>query len=461
MFIEFTRIHLSNAAMRIRFSFLLIIIFSTVLFAREGSKVPLKPGYEQRIRDYIDTMRIIDTHEHMFNPEALKTTHFLDFTLMLHQNRYDDLISSGMPDSVYNELFNKPVTALAKWKIVEPYWKKSFNTASNRVILNAVRDLYGISELNDSTIELLSSRMKEAYNGDWFNYVLREQCRFDYVLQESDFVGVNSSYVRYSDKFSDWLTVRTKFRIDSLAASQVEPIYTLDDYVSSMRRAFEEAIKMGMVAVKVNIAYARPLNFDNVSPEIAKKVFHKLTSGNENFELAFKDAKPLQDYMLHQLLEFARQYKLPVAFHTGMQAGSGNVLINSDPVLLTNLFFEFPDIKFVLYHGSYPFGGTLSVLVKTFRNVYLDMNWTYSVSPAYAERFLSEWLDTAPVSKIMAFGGDQRCVENTYGELIIAKKVISDVLIDKVKNGYLTESEAKTVGKMILRDNGVEFYNLN
>jgi uncharacterized protein len=458
---EFIPIHISNRAMKLRLSVLLIFLLSTVSFGREGSKAPLEPGYERRIRDYIDTMRIIDTHEHMFNPEALRTTHFLDFTLMLHQNRYDDLLSSGMPDSVYNYLFNKQLTPLAKWKIVEPYWNKSFNTASNRVILNATRDLYGISELNDSTVELLSSRMKDAYSGDWFNSVLNTKCRFDYVLQESDFVGVNSSFVRYTDKFSDWLTVRTKYRIDSLAASQVEPIYSLEDYVGSMRKAFEDAIKMGMVAVKVNIAYSRPLNFDDVSPDIAKKVFHKLTSGNENFELTFRDAKPLQDYMLHQLLELARQYRLPVAFHTGMQAGSGNVLNNSDPVLLTNLFFGYPDIKFVLYHGSYPFGGALSVLVKTFRNVYLDMNWTYSISPAYAERFLSEWLDTAPVSKIMAFGGDQRCVENTYGELVIAKKVISDVLIDKVKNGYLTESEAKTVGKMILHDNGVEFYNLN
>lgn len=438
--------------------FFMLFHFSS--FASDGIQTPAAPGYEQRIRDYIDTMRIIDTHEHMFNPEALKITHFLDFTLMLHQNSYDDLISAGMPDTLYNELFNKDLTPLEKWKIVKPYWEKSFNTSSNRVILNAARDLYGINGLNDSTVTVLSDKIKKAYNGDWFNHVLRDVCRFDFVLQESDFVGVNSPFVRYTDKFSDWLTLRTKFRIDSLAASQVEPIFTLDDYVGSMRIAFDEAVKMGMVAVKVNIAYARTLNFEDVSADAAKKVFHKIVNGNENFELAFKDAKPLQDYMLHQLLEMARKQKLPVAFHTGMQAGSGNILANSDPLLLTNLFFEYPDIKFVLYHGSYPFGGSLSYLVKAFRNVYLDMNWTYSISPSYASRFLGEWLETAPVSKLMAFGGDQRCVENTYGELVIAKKVISDVLIDKVKNGYLTEPEAKKVAKMILHDNGVEFYNL-
>jgi hypothetical protein len=88
------------------------------------------------------------------------------------------------------------------------------------------------------------------------------------------------------------------------------------------------------------------------------------------------------------------------------------------------------------------------------------MNWTYSISPSYAAGYLDEWLETVPVSKIMAFGGDQRCVENTYGELKIAKKIISDVLIAKVRNGYLNEKEAMDVARMILHDNAVNFYGL-
>jgi hypothetical protein len=51
-------------------------------------------------------------------------------------------------------------------------------------------------------------------------------------------------------------------------------------------------------------------------------------------------------------------------------------------------------------------------------------------------------------------------VENTYGQLVLAKKIISDVLIKKVTEGYLTEKEAETIAKMILHDNAVRFYNL-
>ncbi|HOP00346.1 MAG TPA: hypothetical protein PK766_12340, partial [Bacteroidales bacterium] len=73
---------------------------------------------------------------------------------------------------------------------------------------------------------------------------------------------------------------------------------------------------------------------------------------------------------------------------------------------------------------------------------------------------LHEWLEAVPVSKIMAFGGDQRCVENTYGNQVIARQIISNVLIEKVKTGYFSENEAYKVARMILYDNAVDFYNL-
>ena len=61
-----------------------------------------EPGFDSRIREYIDTLSIIDTHEHLLGPELLKDGFFLDFSLLLLQNGYDDLISAGMPDTLYD-----------------------------------------------------------------------------------------------------------------------------------------------------------------------------------------------------------------------------------------------------------------------------------------------------------------------------------------------------------------------
>jgi predicted TIM-barrel fold metal-dependent hydrolase len=446
--------------MKFRFTLIILMVFTVSGRPDEGLQAEVIPGYEQRIRDFIDSLKIVDTHEHFYNPEFLRKTNLLDIGLLLQQNNYDDLISSGMPDTLFNYMFNMPLGGNEKWKLIEPYWKKTFNTMSSRIILIAIKDLYGINELNDSTSGILSSKIKLAYNGDWFNHVLKDICKFDYVIQEQDLLGKNNEYIHYTNLFSDWLTLKTKFRIDSLAVMQIEPIYTLENLVNSMRIAFVDAVKMGMVAVKIKVAYSRTLSFEKVSADAARKVFRTLTNGDENFELSYKDAKPLQDFMLYHLLEMARQYKLPVAFHTGLQAGNGNYIENSDPALLANLFLEYPEINFVIYHGSYPYGGILSTLAKTYKNVHLDMNWTYAISPTYAERYLNELLEAVPTSKIMAFGGDQKCVENTYGQLVIAKQIISDVLINKVRNEYLSEAEAKVIARMILHDNAVKFYNL-
>jgi predicted TIM-barrel fold metal-dependent hydrolase len=165
--------------------------------------------------------------------------------------------------------------------------------------------------------------------------------------------------------------------------------------------------------------------------------------------------------MFHKLMSLAGTYKLPVVIHTGMQSGNGNNnIMNSDPALLSGIFSQYPEIEFALYHGSYPYGGKLATLAKNFKNVYVDMSWVYAISPSYSERYLHEWLETVPVNKIMAFGGDMRCVENIYGELLFARAIISKVLISKVQDGYFTEDEAKVIARMILHDNVVRFYNL-
>ena len=446
--------------MRLHISLIIILTASLVSKSQVGSTPVLTPGFEQRIGVYVDSLKIIDTHEHFFNPEVLKSTTFLDFSLLLQQNSYDGFVASGMPVTNLKKLYFEPTPVAEKWKIIEPYWDRSFNTISNRILLMAMKDLYGISELNGTTVESLSEKIKKAYSGEWFNYVLKYRSNIKYAIVDGDNVGAKYDYIKYVKRFSPWLTLNTKFRIDSIAVMQIDPIYTLEDFVKSMKIVFEDAVKKGMVAVKINSAYKRSLYFEKVPVETARKVFRTIINGNEDLVLSARDAKPLQDYMMFQLLDMAKKYNVPVAFHTGIQAGGPNTIGNSDPTLLSNLFYDFPDVNFVLFHGSYPFGGELTTLIRNFSNVYIDMNWTYSISPTYAERYLNEWIEAVPASKIMAFGGDQRCVENTYGNLVIARQVISKVLTEKVRSGYFTEKEAITVARMILYDNAAGFYNL-
>jgi predicted TIM-barrel fold metal-dependent hydrolase len=268
-------------------------------------------------------------------------------------------------------------------------------------------------------------------------------------------------YFRYARRFDSWVNINSHYMIDSLAITQRSRISTLEELENSLRFAFGQLLQKGMTVVKVPLAYSRTLNFENTARKDAEKVFRRLMRTKLGDLLPFNEVKQLQDYMFYRLMELAREHDLPVAIHTGLLAGKGNMLNNSNPLLLSNVFTDFPDVRFVLYHGSYPFGGELSALAKMFANVYIDMNWMYSISPSYSERYLNEWLETVPVSKLMAFGGDYMAVENVYSELHITIKVITNVLTEKVKDGYYSEEEAKTIARMILHDNAAQFYKLS
>lgn len=442
---------------------LLLVLLSVSVSLNSQTPVAssAQPGYENRIMEYVDSLRVFDTHEHFFHPDFLKQSPFLDFALFFLENGFNDLVSSGLPDTLYSNIYNGTLSPEAKWKIIEPYWQNTLNTASNRTMLLAFNDLYGIKELNLSTVGPLSRKIKDSYQKEWMDHVAKDICKIDYIIQDGDEIKTKGNYIKFITRFDTWITLDSKRVIDSMAIMQLEPIYTLEGLVKALNTDFKAKLDEGMVAIKINLAYIRPLIFEDVNIEIARKVFKTIVNGNKDMVLKAEEARPLQDYMVHQLLKLAEKNKIPVAFHTGLQAGNSNNINNSDPTLLNNLFRQYPDVNFVLFHGGYPFGGELSSLAKNFKNVSIDMNWTYSISPAYAERYLEEWLETVPASKIMAFGGDQRFIENTYGNLVIAKKTISNVLIKKVGENYLSENEAKKIAKMLLYDNGKRFYNIH
>jgi len=163
---------------------------------------------------------------------------------------------------------------------------------------------------------------------------------------------------------------------------------------------------------------------------------------------------------MHQAIRRAIDHNLPLQVHTGLQEGTGNLLLNSHPLQLVNLFLEYPEARFDLFHAGYPFQSELATLGKNFQNVYLDLCWVHVISPWVARQTLHEWLETVPANKIFAFGGDYIFVEGAYAHSRMARTNVAEVLAEKVSSGYLTEAEAFTLAHMLLRDNAIRFFRL-
>lgn len=419
-------------------------------------------GYDQRIRDYVNQMKIVDTHEHLLNPSRLKESD-LDFMLLFRHYAADDYFSVGLPDQTYEELFSGSLTAVEKWHALQPYWDLSFNTGYNRAGLLAADKLFGIKKVDETTVEELSQKIKQAYQTNWFDHVLKQKCNIEFLIEdyiyrdwENRTVG-DPNMIRYVRKFDDFILIDSKDDFTQLTKWARNGIQSLNDLETALNSAFADALSQGFVGVKSTLAYIRSLHYANVDKAEALSVFNRIMNAPGHESLPFEEVKPLQDYMMHRVLNLADTHKLPVQLHTGLN--NGNIEI-AKPTLLTNLFQEYPDVRFILFHGSYPYGGELSVLAKKFNNVYIDLCWLYIVSPSYSERYLHEWLETVPASKIMAFGGDYMYVENVYSHLLMAREVLTRVLTDKVATGYFSEEEAMKIAGMLLHDNAVRVFGL-
>ena len=165
--------------------------------------------------------------------------------------------------------------------------------------------------------------------------------------------------------------------------------------------------------------------------------------------------------MMHAMLRFADQRECAVQIHTGLQEGNGNVIADANPVHLSNLFLEYGNVRFDLFHMGYPYMMELGALAKNFRNVNIDMCWGHIISPEAARRSLVEWLDAVPANKISAFGGDYCFVDGVYGHQYLARRNVAAALAQKVDDGSFDLARAKEIAQWLFVDNPVRILNLS
>ena len=425
-----------------------------------------RPGFEQRIANAVNAIRLIDTHEHLMSEkEAL--TNPADFSCLFTNYQQSDLISSGIiPEKVYNILKGKETSLDEKWFAVKEGWVNMRATAYGRSVLIAAKDLYGIDDLNDKTYRELSNRIRDAHKPGYYESILKLKSKIDACLimeynttnpREVEKEG-NCNFTRFFvyDKYCSFFGYnKMKARLNNYGIE----FSTLPQLESLIDSVFAMDVKKGIQGAKFGVAYYRTLKFDEVTRETANAVFEKMKDHPDHL-FPFEDAKPLQDFIFFKLLSLCEKNKLPVQIHTGLQTGSGNEITNANPAGLAKAFFEFPGVRFCLLHASYPYGGELATLAKNFPNVYIDLAWSALISPSYTRRYLQEFIETVPTNKIMAFGGDSQTVEGTYGASILARETVTATLVKMIQEGYLSESEALEVSGKILRENAIKIYNL-
>jgi predicted TIM-barrel fold metal-dependent hydrolase len=115
------------------------------------------------------------------------------------------------------------------------------------------------------------------------------------------------------------------------------------------------------------------------------------------------------DRMAYPIYEVINAYKLPAIFHTGhsgmgtgMPGGGGMRLKYGEPMLIDDVAVDFPDMKIILAHPSWPWVDQSLSMALHKDNVFIDLSgW----SPKYFPKQVIQYANTQLKHK-MLFGSD-------------------------------------------------------
>lgn len=419
--------------------------------------------YYEEIYEYIKSLEIIDTHEHLVSVEEArdKDTDILKEYLIHYFSC--DLISAGMSNEALEKVRDNNLPLMERWDIVEPYWELARNTGYGRALDISVSALYGIDKICRGTIEALNDKFIKSHDVGHYEYVLKEKSKIKVSLVDAN-LDCDKKYFRSVYRMDHCIMPMSYSTLNNLETNTGICITSFDDWLEACEVEMDRAIKKDAIALKCGLAYNRSLKFDRVKREQAEKDFNVciLNNRSRDFQyISIATSEKFQNYMMHYILSLANKRKLTYQFHTGLQEGNGNIIYNSDPALLSNLFIDYPDIKFDIFHIGYPYQNVVSALAKNFRNVFIDMCWAHIISPTACINALVEWLDAMPVNKICAFGGDYCFVDAIYGHQYMARVNVSKALATKVEQGVFSVARAKQVGKMLFYDNPAALFKID
>jgi hypothetical protein len=422
---------------------------------------PQRGTLENSLSATLNEIPLVNTHEHII-PEEERVGSYIDFFTLAGHYLMSDVISAGLSGDDLKVVRDEKAPLQRRWQAFAPHWENVRFTGYGQALRIAIRDIYEVEEISGDTVGLINNRILAMNKPGLYEDVLIRRSNIVYSVLDDYWnpapVSPDPRFFVYARKFDRFVSPQSAADVRKLEELVDVAISDLRGLKRAMERSFEQSLEAGMVNVKSTLAYNREIHYAEIPESDAEEEIQHLLKDERHIPEGFRNQverpyRRLEDHMFHHLIRLAEGHKIPVQIHTGLHAGNGNFIENSKPTHLTNLFFLYPQVKFDLFHISYPYQGELSVLAKIFPNVYVDFCWAHIISGSLSRRTLHEMLETVPANKIFGYGGDYRYPELSYAHAKLARQNIARVMAEKVDDGFFTETEAVRIARMILHDN--------
>lgn len=427
------------------------------------------------LRSFLDTVPVIDCHEHTRGP-AFAPEYKEPIFALTRGYIQSDLISAGATEKEMGILNNQDIKTEEKWEIFEKLWRKIEHTGYAKVTKIIMKKFYGEEEMSLSALKRIGEKLLNLKDEKVYTGILKKaniKCRLVNILyahteitcEIKNFLEGKNPLLE-TDKLlipliMFHIPVRNKTAVENICKIADTEAKNLEQFLEVCFEIFKKMKEKGAIGMKDQSAYERIINFENVSFSEAEKLFNRIISDPKN-TLGWPEVKVLDDFLFHCFMDMAEQLELPVQIHTGHMAGIRNEISKTNAVHLTPVFEKYRNVKFDIFHGNWPYIGELLFLAKNYPNVSIDFCWVHIIDPLYSKKLLQHALLTVPHSKIHGFGGDYPDFpEYSVAHLEIAKENIASALSELVETGWMEIEKAKEICFDILFNNPNEFFNLD
>ncbi len=265
------------------------------------------------------------------------------------------------------------------------------------------------------------------------------------VTESQDFVGVKTHRV---------------LRLESELAKLIHQFDNPQKLLSAFAEHLQRQVS-NLVAFKSIIAYRTGLDIHHHHISALERSFGELKRNLKSAQVPRINDKTLLDEALWVGLKVAAEHHKPIQFHTGYGDPDLDMRL-ANPLHLRSILEDksLQGLDVVMLH-CYPFVKEAGYLAAVYGGAYLDLGLTIPYTSVHAMKTSArEALHLAPISKVLFSTDAQRSPEMYYLACHWGRKVLAEVLLQTVRDGDLTETEAMWSAERILQKNAAELYKV-
>ncbi|MDF0492989.1 MULTISPECIES: amidohydrolase family protein [Bradyrhizobium] len=414
----------------------------------------------ESISQFVHACEVIDVHEHHMPEIALSRDVNL---LKLFQQSYAAWTSNVLPSEPKAD--SSMISAAAEptsWEALAPFLENSGSNAFVRNLVGGIADLYGVDEITRENWEAVDASVRLRHkDAKWPGQVIERAAIkrivtdpfLDPLLNPRPALGENYDAVLRINAFAfGWHPESHDHNGNSghaLLRRLGMQVKTFDDYCAAIRELVTGCARRNQIALKNALAYDRNLSFDEPNEELARQAWGQMSPSPAA-------RKAFSDFVVDLFCQLAGEADLPVQTHLGTAIISG-----SHPLRIAGLIERHPRTRFLLMHLAYPWSRDLLGMAFAFRNVWLDLCWSFLLSPSHFKLALHEAIEVMPDDSRLMLGGDCLHVEETFAAIQNARQLVGEVLSEKIAGGYFRFRDAERLAVRILCKNASEFFGLS